>query len=328
MATKWPGTCFVKGVNTFIRIAEVWTPSYDGSLLELASGLFDGALAFEAITRSMCFAHGEGLPGRAWEAGHPLLLRQLDGSYFKRAAAAKAFDLTCAVAFPVFLRDQLTCVVVLLFGEAKAHVGAVELWHNDPGLSPDLTLADGYFGTGSAVLENLSRDSWLPRGSGAPGLAWQKELSVFIDDVSSSRHFLRGHEASAAGIERALAIPCSVTGRDTWVLGLLSSQVTPIARRIETWRPCADAASASLHRFAGVCESQGALPCDEDQSWPVDAMGAIGLAWGSAIAQASPDNATHAALSTEQARSAQLESMLAMPVVVNGAVTEVVALYF
>jgi hypothetical protein len=313
-------------MNTFIRIAEVWTPSPDGSLLELAGGLFDGALAFEAITRSMCFAHGEGLPGRAWEAGHPILLRQLEGSYFKRAAAAKAFDLTCAVACPVFLNDRLSCVVVLLFGQARKHVGAVELWHNDSRLSPDLTLADGYFGTGSAVLENLTRDSWLPRGAGAPGLAWQKELSVFIDDVSSSKHFLRGHEASAAGIERALAIPCSVLGNDTWVLGLLSSQVTPIARRIETWRLSTD--GSSLHRAAGVCESAGALPCDETKSWPIDAMGPIGLAWRTAIAQASPGDTSHAALSSDQASRAHLESMLALPVVVDGEVSEVVALYF
>jgi hypothetical protein len=273
-------------MNTFIRIAEVWTPSPDGSLLELAGGLFDGALAFEAITRSMCFAHGEGLPGRAWEAGHPILLRQLEGSYFKRAAAAKAFDLTCAVACPVFLNDRLSCVVVLLFGQARKHVGAVELWHNDSRLSPDLTLAD----------------------------------------VSSSKHFLRGPEASAAGIERALAIPCSVLGNDTWVLGLLSSQVTPIARRIETWRLSTD--GSSLHRAAGVCESAGALSCDETKSWSIDAMGPIGLAWRTAVAQASPDDTTHAALSTSQASQAHLESMLALPVVVDGEVSEVVALYF
>jgi hypothetical protein len=313
-------------MNTFIRIAEVWTPSSDGSVLELAGGLFDGALAFEAITRSMCFAHGEGLPGRAWEAGHPILLRRLEGSYFKRAAAAKAFDLTCAVACPVFLSDRLSCVVVLLFGQARAHVGAVELWHNDPRLSPDLRLAEGYFGTGSAELEDLTRDSWLPIGSGAPGIAWQEELSVFIDDVSSSRHFLRGPEAAAAGIARALAIPCSVLGGDTWVLGLLSSRVTPIARRIETWRLGADA--NSLHRAAGVCESAGTLSCEEEACWPIEAMGAIGLAWRTAIAQASPDNTTHAALSPEQAGTFHLESMLVLPVVVDDEVAEVVALYF
>jgi len=54
------------------------------------------------------------------------------GSYFRRAAAARAEGLSCAVACPIFLGDVLTCVVVLLCGDAESHVGAVELWHNDP----------------------------------------------------------------------------------------------------------------------------------------------------------------------------------------------------
>jgi len=89
-------------MKTFIRMVEVWTPNRDGSGLALSSGLFPNAPAFEAITRQMVFACGEGLPGRAWEQGHPLMMRELVGSYFKRAAAARAIDLTCAVACPVF----------------------------------------------------------------------------------------------------------------------------------------------------------------------------------------------------------------------------------
>ena len=78
-------------MRTFIRIAEVWVPSEDEGLLELAGGLFDSAPAFGAITRRMCFGVG---------------------SYFRRAAAARAEGLSCAVACPIFLGDVLTCVVV------------------------------------------------------------------------------------------------------------------------------------------------------------------------------------------------------------------------
>ena len=38
--------------KTFIRVAEVWVPSTDGHLLELAGGLFDEAPAFGAISRT------------------------------------------------------------------------------------------------------------------------------------------------------------------------------------------------------------------------------------------------------------------------------------
>ena len=196
-------------MNTFIRVAEVWVPSADGSLLELADGIFDAAPAFGSSSRAMCFGRAEGLPGNAWEEGRPLLLRRLEGSFFRRTTAARAAGLTCAVALPIFLGERLTSVVVLLCGYgngvAGAEVGAIELWRNDPRVESDLRLADGYFGATDPDLEALSRDSFLPRGQGLPGLAWQRDASVFIEDIGASRHFLRTQTAASAGIVRGLA---------------------------------------------------------------------------------------------------------------------------
>ena len=73
-------------MQTFIRMAEVWLPSADGTLLEPGGGIYDAAPAFGAATRQMCFGRAEGLPGRAWDEGRPLLLSPLDGSTFKRTA--------------------------------------------------------------------------------------------------------------------------------------------------------------------------------------------------------------------------------------------------
>jgi hypothetical protein len=111
---------------TFIRVAEVWTPTADGMLLELAGGLFDAAPRFGAISRTLCFGRAEGLPGHAWDEGHPLMLRQLEGSYFRRSTAACAEGLSCAIALPIFLEERLTSVVVLLCGAADAQVGAID----------------------------------------------------------------------------------------------------------------------------------------------------------------------------------------------------------
>ena len=227
-------------MKTFIRIAEVWTPSADGTFLAFSSGLFPEAAAFEAITRQMTFARGEGLPGRAWAAGHPIMMRELIGSYFKRAAAARAIDLTCAVACPVFQGDALRCVVVFLMGGAPSTVGSVELWRNDSRLSSDMSLVDGFFGmaTHASALEALTRDGWLARGTGAPGLAWQKGEAIFIPDIAQSRQFLRKQVA-------LVLVP------STWVLSMLSAASAPIARRFEIWRASSQDANA-LVRTAGV----------------------------------------------------------------------------
>ena len=312
-------------MNTFIRVAEVWVPSSDGSLLELAGGLFDAAPAFGASSRAMCFGRAEGLPGNAWEEGRPLLLPRLEGSYFRRTVAARAAGLTCAVALPIFVDNKLTSVVVLLCGEGAAHVGAIELWRNDPRVESDLRLADGYFGSTDPDLEALSRDSFLARGTGLPGLAWQRESSVFIDNIVESRHFLRAQAAASAGIVRGLAFPCGTRTHQTWVLSLLSSQQSPIARRIESWRP--SAAGPGLQRAFGFCEAAGALASDETAHSAAGALGAIGQAWTTAVAQVANGDAATGALRAPELKAAGLGSVLAIPLTGDDGVSEVIALY-
>jgi hypothetical protein len=305
-------------VNTFIRVAEVWAPSLDGSLLELAGGVFEQAPAFGALSRSMCFGRAEGLPGRAWDEGRPLMLRRLEGSYFRRAQAARAAGLRCAVAVPIFKDAALTSVVVLLCGDDEADIGAIELWHNDPRLSTDLQLAEGYFGATAPELEALSRDGLLARGAGVPGLAWQRDAAVFIDDVNTSPHFLRAQVAAHAGIVRALALPCSTRVDQTWVLSLLSSAGRPIARRIESWLP--DEAGGPLRRAYGHCEAQGRLGADGTEAAPH----AVREAWRCGAAQAAAGTRWR----RSELAAGSFDGLLAIPVFSDGAVSEVVVLYF
>ena len=309
-------------MEPFIRVAEVWTPSKEGSPLELSAGLFDAAPAFGAISRKMCFGRAEGLPGRAWDEGRPVLLQRFEGSFFQRTEAARAAGLSCAVALPIFVGGRLTSVVVLFCGDVQAHVGAIELWHNDPRISTDLTLADGYFGSTPPELEALTRDGSLSRGAGAPGLAWQRDASVFIDNIGESRHFLRTQVAASAGILRALAIPCSTQAGGTWVLSLLSSVGSPIARRVESWLPD----GTHLQRAYGFCEVQGRMPSNSAPPLAIDADGPIARAWLTGAAQAVTGAAALPA--GDDAPADGVQSVLAIPVVSDDAVSEIVALYF
>lgn len=313
-------------MNTFIRVAEVWVPSEDGSLLELRDGLFDAAPAFGASSRSLCFGRAEGLPGNAWEEGRPLLLSRLEGSYFRRTSAARAAGLTCAMALPIFVGERLTSVVVLLCGDSDAQVGAIELWRNDPRVESDLRLSEGYFGATDPDLEALSRDSFLPRGQGLPGLAWQREAAVFIEDIGASRHFLRAQTAASAGIVRGLALPCSTRTHQTWVVSLLSAPPSPIARRIESWLP--DAPGSALQRAFGFCEVAGTLTTGADSAAPVETLGPIGQAWTGAVAQVAHGAAVEGQAWSQHWPAAGLRSVLAIPLVADDRVSEVVALYF
>src|SRR6516162_6833287 len=103
--------------RTFVRVAEIWVPTKDGTKLQFLDGLYGSLSGFRAVSEPMRFGFDEGLPGKAWAAGHPIILKRFEGSSFERAEAAKAVGLTCGVAAPVFAGDRLMAVLVLLCGD-------------------------------------------------------------------------------------------------------------------------------------------------------------------------------------------------------------------
>ncbi|HSI58957.1 MAG TPA: GAF domain-containing protein [Ideonella sp.] len=312
-------------MNTLIKVTEVWRPSADGSLLEFGGGLYGDAGNFGRISRQMCFGKGEGLPGRAWDAGQPILLKQLQGSWFRRSEAAAAAGLACAMALPIFVRGQLTAVLVFLLGELQPHGGAVELWRNDPRVSTDLKLVDGAYGSGEADFEALTRDTYLSRGAGLPGLAWQREGAVFMNDLATAPGFLRSESAVAAGLEQGLALPCGAAGHENHVLTLLSGLRTPLAGRIESWLPDAD--EFTLRRQWGHCELKGSLP---PALMPLtdDMPGCLVSALRSGVPCVSHRVAEQPEPVSNAARDAGLASLVALPIVCDGEIGGVLALYF
>ena len=61
---------------------------------------------FQAVSENALFAYDEGLPGKAWAAGHPVILTEFANSYFKRTDEAIEAGLTCGVALPVFAANS------------------------------------------------------------------------------------------------------------------------------------------------------------------------------------------------------------------------------
>lgn len=311
-------------MKTFIRVVEVWVPSADGSLLEFGGGLYGSTRGFGAISRSMCFGRGEGLPGQAWESGRPIILKALQGGYFRRGQAAAAEGLTCAIALPTFVGNELKAVLVIFCGDDREHVGAIELWHNDPANSPDLVLDQGYYGGTAEVFEFMSRHMSFRKGSGLPGAAWETGLPEFMPDLGKGTRFLRADSALRVGINRGFAMPCSNRGRDVFVMVFLSALATPIVRRFETWLP--DEGGRFLQRRDGFCESTLAIGAGSQRVEP--GQGALGQALAlarPAIAERAADEGGEVA---DAANACGAAALVALPVLRNGRVAAVVAWYF
>jgi hypothetical protein len=310
-------------MKTFIKVVESWVPSSDRSMLEYGGGLYGEHARFGAMSRGMCFGRGEGLPGQAWESGHPVVLKEFAGANFRRTAAAHAEGLTCGIAVPIFAGDYLTSVVVIFCGDDDAHAGAIELWGNDPLRSKDMDLVDGYYGTTSEAFEFLSRRTSFRRGTGLPGTAWESGLPVFIEDLGRGAGFLRSDSAVKVGINRGFAMPCSVRGKGSYVLAFLSALATPIARRFEIWLP--DAAGERLLRTSGFCEQAGSL--DRSSVSIEIGQGTIGrpaMTGIPAFGEHAPGEPGSVGAS---AAEAGLASLVALPVLRDGRLAATVAWY-
>ena len=306
-------------VRSFIRVVEVWVPSNDRSTLEFGAGLYGNAQRFSAFSRPMCFGYGEGLPGEAWQRGRPVVLKRFEGSNFRRTQAAAADGLTCGIAMPIFAGDFLTSVLVIFCGDDQAHAGAIELWANDPVLTRDLTLDDGYYGNTAEAFEFISRRTAFRKGTGLPGQAWEAGLPVFQQDLGKGERFLRADSAQKVGINRGFALPCSARDGRHYVMAFLSALATPIVRRFETWLP--DAAGSYLLRREGFCEQAGALDGGRFEDRVMSGQGALGQALASGVPRIG-------ALAGEPcAGVAGLRSVLALPVLQGGQVVAVVAWY-
>ena len=312
-------------MNTFIRVIELWFPDESRSMLEFGGGLYPSAKRFGAASQAMCFGFGEGLPGRAWEAARPIMLRAFDGSYFKRTKLAAAEGLTCGIALPIFKGDALSAVMLMFCGDDAEHAGAIELWHNARG-SSDMGLDEGYYGSTSEIFEFMSRQTDFRKGIGLPGLAWESGVPVFLPDLGKGTRFLRSDSAQKVGINRGIAVPCSIPGADTWILTFLSALATPIARRFETW--LADEQGRHLQRIDGFCEAKGVLAASAAGQRIESGEGALGRALAGNVPTIGVAAVDEPGSVGSQARDAGLESLVTLPVIRDGKTAAVVAWYF
>ena len=312
-------------MKTFIRVVELWLPNRTRTALEFGGGLCSAEYEeFRALTEHTLFAYDEGLPGKAWASGHPVILTKFADSYFKRTDEAKEAGLTCGVALPVFAGEFLMAVVVLLCGDDDRHVGAIELWHNDPERSHEMGLVDGYYGTAD-MFEFNSRHTRFPRGFGLPGRTWKANMPLIITDLHNAKRFLRWEDASEIGINCGVGIPYKSAGDETWVVTLLSAQATPIAHRFELWMP--DETRQTLLFKSGSCSSGADLDALYGSSGIRKGEGAIGGAWFTGIPGVSDDLKNDTSIAARAARKAGLNQVTVLPII-DGAILKAVMSWY
>jgi hypothetical protein len=313
-------------MNTFIRVVELWVPDRTRTRLEFGGALggnatFSDFIALSANTR---FGYDEGLPGKAWASGHPEILTEFAGSYFKRTEAARAAGLTCGVALPVFSGEFLMAVMVLFCGDDAQHVGAIELWHNDADESHEMGLVDGYYGTAD-MFEFNSRHTKFPRGFGLPGRAWKAGMPIIIKDLHNARRFLRWEEATEIGINCGVGIPYVTEPGQAWVLTFLSARATPIAERFEIWVPNAERDALTFQ--SGDCNKGTDLDALYRGKSIGRGDGSIGGTWATGMPAITDDLSRDPSVAAGAARDGGLSHVIVLPVIETGLLKAVLAWY-
>ena len=312
-------------MKTFIRVSEIWVPDKSRTSLVFLDGLYGPLTDFRTASEKMSFGFDQGLPGKAWSARHPIILKGLESSYFLRKEAAKAAGLSCAVAIPIFAGDFLMAVLVFLCGDDEAHVGAIELWHNNPAESYDLGLVDGYYGTAESF-EWVSRRTKFRPGTGLPGMVWKSGLPVVMGDLGHSQRFVRHNSAQEMGITKGLGIPCLYQWDRVYVMTFLSALNTPIARRFEIWLP--NVKGEALIFNSGHCDKIMDLSGQYGSAAIPKGEGLLGKVWLSGVPCVTEHlerDTTPASLSASQAG---WHSMIAMPIIDSDKLKAIVAWYF
>jgi len=304
-------------MKTFIKVAEIWIPTKDRTRLEFSAGLYGSLNEFRGSSEKESFAYDEGLPGKAWASGHPLVLTEFENSYFKRTKSAKKAGLTCGIAIPVFSGEFLMAVVVFLCGDDQHHAGAIELWSNLQN-SAELAVMDGYYGT-LDDFEAISRAMKFTKGAGLPGLVWESGMPVLIEDMGQSPAFVRSADAKKAGITTVLGIPVSAVASQVYTMTFLSAKATPIAQRLQIWVP--DESGQCL-----VCQSGYSRQNDElaeifETMSVRKGEGLLGRVWLTGVPVIRDNSSCTLA-------EGGLNSMLAVPVIDDGHLKAVVAFLF
>jgi hypothetical protein len=223
-------------MENFIKATEIWVPNEGKTELTLQSGLYEDKKELEEYSKTISFAYNDGLPGKAWALKQPIVLTNLEESFFQRTELVQSLGLTCAIAMPIFTGEYLKAVVVFLCGDDKEHAGAIEVWRASRDRRKEMELVNGYYGT----MEDfawISKSIKIMKGQGLPGNVWKSKEPIIMKNLGESATFMRAKKAAKEGITTALAIPAWVEEEDGYVMTFLSAKGTPIARRFEIWVP-------------------------------------------------------------------------------------------
>ena len=256
------------------------------------------------------FAYDKGLLGKAWSQARPIIITDLEHSYFQRKLEAAQVGLTACIAVPIFAGEYLLAVIVFLCGDDRDQAGAIELWGKNK--EEKLGLIEGYFPSlGNFAWQ--SRRVTFSKELGVPGRVWKSRMPEIIADITNPSSFIRADIAADIGISTAVGIPVIYDSAREYVLTFLSVKETPIARRFEVWS--LDQEHQVLRFHSGYCDQGEDLVATHADTGIPRGEGFLGTVWLTGCPAITHNPAQDGLLPSDS--PAELTSGLVMPIIEN-----------
>lgn len=169
---------------------EVWQEDELGVLV-WSEGYYGDLTKFEALSKSIQFQKGTGLPGIVWQNQYPLLIPDIskDGTSFLRSKYAGEVGLKGGVGIPIFGQSGgLTNVLTFLSSESTPIADRFEVWKpsatNEGYLEFDTAIEKGAIAT-----EPVGPEKRLPKGTNTTiGSAWEYGIPIIAEGERADGH--------------------------------------------------------------------------------------------------------------------------------------------
>src|SRR5258708_4993753 len=193
-------------MKTFIRVVELWVPDRTRTRLEFGGCLCSEEYSeFKAVSENALFAYDEGLPGQAWAAGMPLIIKDLhNAKSFLRWEEASEIGINCGVGIPYTTPPDQTWVMTFLSAQATPIARRFEIWVPNPART-ELVFQSGDCSK-NADLTSLYASKTIRKGEGSIGGTWATGMPAINEHLKVDES-ITAQLARAAGMNQIVVLP-------------------------------------------------------------------------------------------------------------------------
>ena len=233
-ATATTVTSGLATTGSCLRGIEIWGKSEATQELTLLQSVYSDSDSFIDATEGVTFYRGEGLPGKVWNQRAPVFMHALAQPDFVRSSAARKVRIDAALGIPLFRRQHVAEVMVLLLENRDQTTAAFEAWRVDP-QTERLQLADGHY-LNCPYTESLSAYLQYPAGKGFPGITAESARPQFRVPPVETNGIVRAPALLADKLTSFVGLPLTDSGSifsDVFVV--MNGDSSPVFTFVQTW---------------------------------------------------------------------------------------------